>query len=162
MLPDMDTLLASLDAKALDDLASAHADFARRAKARAAELRALEDMRKIAATAHFSLIQCPLMLIEYLDSGMDLARACERLARELGVPVETVAHHWRRWMRSKAEADVRARDLWVMRYAARGWRNDAIAQRTGLHPVSVSRIVSRAIGRKKGPREAARGGEDAV
>ncbi len=83
-----------------------------------------------------------------MSAGMSLDQAMTATASETGMPMETIAWHWRRWLSSRKADEVAARATLVMQYARRGWSNEEIGRHLGIHPVSVSRIISRVIKRK--------------
>jgi len=49
------------------------------------------------------------------------------------------------WLCADGKTDAEARALEIMRLAAKGWSNHQIAEKTGLHPGSVSRIISKRL-----------------
>jgi DNA-binding NarL/FixJ family response regulator len=82
------------------------------------------------------------------DVGADEA------ARRYGVILSTAQLALRIHLKDKRALARRERDLQVMRLAGRGWSNSEIAQGTKLHPVTVSRIISRQLNRPVTPHRA--------
>lgn len=134
------TLIDNLDREALIKLADAYEAFARKARAKATELAeneasSIENFRRLNSFKKIGL-QMAELLNQYEKSHVE-----KILAKRYDCPPETVAHYYKQFLRANDAAAIRARHLMVTRLAVRGFGNRDISKRTGLHEVSVSRIL---------------------
>lgn len=137
----MDDLIVTLPVDVLHRLAAAHDAIAAQCRRRAAFLLSglLQETR---AKAHLDyLATLPDQVAERIRSGADLDTAAAAVASLCAVPVQTVRLYWRHWCRSHSAATVGARHALVYHLYSRGLSNVQIANKTGLHRVSVSRIL---------------------
>jgi len=135
--------LTTFDARSLLALAAAYEKLAGDCRARALDLESIEHAAAEGRRRVQEAFSSPSVVATYLAGGMPLLAALSATARAAGLPVDTVAHHWRAFLRARQRDAVLQRDALVMRLAAEGRSNDDISTRTGLHPVSVSRIVQK-------------------
>lgn len=134
------TLLERLDPNALDALAKVYEDFARKARARAAEIR-LRDQ---------DLIDINHKLRSLHGIGPEMASQLnhneyryvqKKLCTHYKVPPETIDYYWKKYLRQRDAAAIDRRKRLVAALARRGLTNRDIAARTKLHEVSISRIL---------------------
>lgn len=133
-------IISALDPAALDALAGVFDILGETCRDRAGELRAIEECRSSAEHTVSGIAASPLEVVAAVCSGAALEQAFSQVAASLGVPVESVRQAW-----GRDAAENRA--LVVLRLVRLGMSNRAIADRLGIHPVSVSRIVGRKLGR---------------
>lgn len=136
-------------------------DLERRAQVyrdRAAEIEQVRACREQANTAVALAHATPQLVSSHLTAGMSLDQAMQAVSRETGMPLDTIRHHWRRWLNDRRAEQTAARHRLVVFYAGRGLTNAEIGQRLGLHPVSVSRILGRALRPAPSPTTAPAGG----
>lgn len=133
-------IIDNLDREALIIVAEAYEKFARKARAKAAEL----------ADREANLIDIRSRLNNLMNVGFELSELLNQyerthaekiLAKRHDCPPETIAHYYKLFLRTNDAATVRARHLMVTRLAVRGFGNREISKRTGLHEVSISRIL---------------------
>ncbi len=137
----MDTiLLDQLDPKSLLSLARAYEEFAKKARSRAAEIELREQ----------SLIDINHRLKNLHGIGPDMADLLnqyeykyvqKKLANHYKTPPETIDYYWKKYLRRRDAAAIDRRKRLVASLARRGLTNREISQRTGLHEVSVCRIL---------------------
>lgn len=139
--------LAALDADALDRLADYFGSIAEEARERACKLRERRAAEERIRRQLGIIRTLPDLVSCHQATGMTADAAIRAAAQEAGVPVETVELWVARERRNRIEAERRRRQTEVMRLAARGWSNAAIAAEVGLHRNSVSRIVQRQLRR---------------
>jgi DNA-binding NarL/FixJ family response regulator len=70
-------------------------------------------------------------------------------AARYGVARSTAELHRRMHAREQKILSIKKRNLEIMRLAGRGWPNERIARRVGLHAASVSRIVQAELRRTR-------------
>lgn len=122
-------------------------ELARQYRARAATLDHWADTQAHAKQRLDAAYSSPEVFRQYLAQGLAYEQALDATAAATGLPVETIEYHWRRQNRPDPKAEAEARAIEVLRLAAKGWSNAAIAEKLSLHPNSVSRIISRKIRR---------------
>lgn len=137
----METLIVTLPEDVLHRLAAAHDEIAAKCRRRAAFLLACRENETRARLHLANLATLPDQVAERLRSGADLDTAAAAVASLCAVPVQTVRLYWRHWCRSHSAATVAARHALVYHLYSRGLSNVQIADKTGLHRVSVSRIL---------------------
>ncbi len=116
---------------------------ARQYRIRAEELDEFEAI-KARSQAHLDALSAlPDLVASYLARGYGLDAARVHVARDSGAPIETVVWYWRKWCRDQDKKATEQRHALVAKLAARGLTNHEIADRTGLHPGSVSRIITK-------------------
>jgi hypothetical protein len=130
--------------KALRPMAEEYAFKALQFRRRAIELEE-RDARRAAAEERFA--RFPALaepVYQHIQQGKTTEEAIIAVALKTDVLVETVRFYWKR---SKLMAKItRAnRNREIMRLAARGWTNAAIAKRVDMHPKSISRIIQRQL-----------------
>lgn len=137
--------LMELDAPALRVVAAHFEARARILRARAAELEIIANNEQIGRELVARAYQSHELVSSYLCSGMTLDQAILAASSASGFPLETIRHHWQRFLRDADHKATQARHHLVMRFAGRGWSNEEIARKTGLHPVSISRIIGKRL-----------------
>jgi hypothetical protein len=140
-----------LDANSLRVLADYYERLATEARARADIVGSWERARTQSLTYAQTVKSTPELVSAYLAGGMELRAALIAAGAASGVPIDSVQHHWRAFLKARDDEASEARRTLVMRLARAGRSNDYIAQATGLHPGSVSRIVSRTIRPRRNP-----------
>ena len=134
------TLLERLDADSLLAMAKAYEDFAKKARARACELRLRQE----------SLIDINHKLKSLNSIGPHMAELLnqkeykyvqKKLCSHYKCPPETIDFYWKRYLRQRDAAAIDRRKRLVAALARRGLTNREIAARTKLHEVSISRIL---------------------
>ncbi len=138
------SILRGLRPEELRLLAQAHDDQAEALRA-AASRRGDEITRAAAAQKLVAYLHSLPDLVAARAQSMPEDAAIRMVSRETGVPLETVAAHWRHAKKRIAEEARERRNREIMRLAARGWTNSAIGARLDLHPSTVARIIQRAL-----------------
>ncbi|AUG55734.1 hypothetical protein [Thalassospira marina] len=133
-------LLDHLDKDALIKLADAYEDFARKARAKAEEI-AERESNLINISARLNSLKAIGYEMSEMLNQYEQKQVEKILSNRHSCPPETVAHYYKMFLKANDAATVRARHLMVTKLAARGFNNRQIAKRTGLHEVSVSRIL---------------------
>lgn len=137
-------ILRGLRPEELRLLAEAHDKQAEALRA-AADRRSSEIDRHRAAQRQVAFLLTLPELVAARAQSMPEDRAVTTVAAETGIPVETVQIHWRNARKRMAEEAREKRNREIMRMAARGWTNGAIAKRLDLHPSTVARIIQRTL-----------------
>ncbi|MBF0307691.1 MAG: hypothetical protein HQL41_18875 [Alphaproteobacteria bacterium] len=120
----------------------------------AAECRAradLLDARNRATTAHrdraADLAQLPPLVAQHLATGTPFAAAVQLIAQASGAPADQIEALYKRWLFDRRTSAAKAREDLVLGLARQGMSNVAIAKRLEIAPGSVSRILTRVLGR---------------
>ena len=79
----------------------------------------------------------------HMNNGLNYEAALSATIEETKLPHETIEYHCRRQNRVENQALADARAINVLRLAAKGCKNTEIAAQIGIHPNSVSRVISR-------------------
>ncbi|WP_299394661.1 helix-turn-helix domain-containing protein [Pelagibius sp.] len=137
-------ILRGLRPEELRLLAQAHDDQAEALRA-AAERRHGEIERWATAQREIAFLLTLPDLVAARAQSMPEDRAIAMVAAETGVALETVQVHWRHGKKRRAEEAREKRNREIMRLAARGWTNGAIAGRLDLHPSTVARIIQKTL-----------------
>ena len=85
----------------------------------------------------------PKTVMRYLKLGHCIDRALQLTADHTDTPKVTIKAHWKNFTDSKKQNDIKLRDNLIMEMHGLGLSNVAISNRIDLHPVSVSRILSK-------------------
>lgn len=140
---DIDSTLLPLDADALYRLAEWHDKNATVIRARAHSLVEYYDMREKVDRKIEFLKALPKTTMKYLRQGHPLDKALELTAQHSDVPLATVKTHWKDFTDLREGDSMAHRNRLIMDLAALGLKNAQIGERVGLHPISVSRIISK-------------------
>lgn len=146
-MSEQERLLGALCPTGLRALAEWHVRQAELCRDRAARLDAQAEGRRAAEARVAEAFASPIIVARFIGAGMHLDEACQAAAQASGLPVETLRRHWQRHLRDTAQQARAERDRLIFHLAQLSLSNREIAQRTGLHEVSVSRILSRLLGR---------------
>lgn len=139
----LDDTLTDMDFKALYMLAEYHDKQATIIRARAHDLQCRQDIERRSAMRVDFLKSTPKVVARYLKQGHDIDRAIALAADHTSLPESTVRSWWDQFLDDKQRKAVRQRNNLAYDLAALGLTNVKIAERLGLHPVSVCRIVKK-------------------
>ena len=143
--------ITDLDAPTLRKLSQNYHRLIRKLDARACELETIDAMRAQTRSRLNALSALPQMVAEQIDLGRDLNFEFSHVAKIAGCPLETILAYWSQWLKSRDEQIKCERTILVMRLASRGLHNVEICQRTGIPKYTVSRIISKALGKRRKP-----------
>lgn len=87
----------------------------------------------------------PTEYADAVESGIEPETAILQLAIRDSAPVDTVAYHVRAAARDDDRQQIDIRNREILRLARTGWTNRQLSEKFGLHPVTVSRIIRRAL-----------------
>ncbi len=147
--------ISAMPPRTLKRLAHDFETEARNLRLEAAERIARRQMRRASVRRLAHLSASAGMVQSYLDRGYGLDAAMAAVAPTFGCQPFTIEAHWQGYLRDcKLLARLR-RDLIIIRLAAAGKTNAAIAEmlKPPLHPNSVSRILRRLIDADSGLRQ---------
>lgn len=82
-------------------------------------------------------------MARYLKQGHDINQAIARAAAHTSLPETTVRSWWDKFLSTRENKAVQQRNALIYEMNALGLPNVIIAQRLGLHPVTVCRILSK-------------------
>ncbi|WP_417842166.1 hypothetical protein [Terasakiella sp.] len=137
----MDTvLLDQLDPKSLLNLARAYEEFAKKARSRAAEIE-LREQRLIDINHKLKSLHGIGPEMAELLNQCEYVYAQKKMAKHYKTPPETIDHYWKKYLRRRDAAAIDRRKRLIASLARRGLTNRQIAQRTGMHEVSICRIL---------------------
>lgn len=85
----------------------------------------------------------PKTVIRMLRRGHSLEEALKETSKICDVPIVTISKHWDNFLKEKNQKSVAERNKLLKDLHALGLSNVTIAKRLDLHPVSVSRILSK-------------------
>jgi DNA-binding NarL/FixJ family response regulator len=109
---------------------------------------ALDDMERTSARASRAVQvaqRTPEIVARYISDGLALPCAQAQTAIDTGLPIDTIAWHWKKHLRDRNATATKHRNALIMSLASRGLTNHDIAAKTGLHPGSVSRIIGKTL-----------------
>ena len=135
--------LRALDARTLDQLAKHYAAQAKDCRI-AEEIKSRRAERRAWAEHKAGLLALP-DLVAARAFSVGTGTAIRLVAKETGLPAETVQANWRRHLAEKERRARISRDRAIMRRARLGQSNAEIGESVGLHPASISRIVQRIL-----------------
>jgi len=144
-----DPILTRCDADTLRAIANFLEGQAQVYRARADLLDGQHRERDEASTLIKRAFSTPDLVEAHMTAGMTLHAAVHAAAAESGFPTTTIEWHWRRRQREQQIQTRAAKHQQVIQLARDGLDNTTIAERVGLHPVSVSRIISQQIRRRR-------------
>ena len=133
------------DLDAVRALARYHEQTAGLLKRRAVEIERRRKQTDIVRKRSTELQNSPNRVAALLADGRNLDTAITSTAEELQTYIATVAAHWRKFVRARSQNPTRRREILVARLAARGLSDNQIAERIGLNPKSIGRILRRAL-----------------
>ncbi len=147
--------ISAMPPKTLKRLAHDFETEARMLRLEAAERIARLQMRRVSVRRLAHLRASAGMVQSYLDRGYGLDAAMAAVAPTFGCQPFTIQYHWQSYLRDLKLLARLHRDLKIIRLAAAGKTNAAIAEALTptLHPVSVSRILRRLIDAGSGLRQ---------
>jgi hypothetical protein len=134
------TLLDRLDADSLLEMAKAYEEFARKARARATELRLRQESLIDINHKLRSLNSIGPVMADLLNQN-EYRYVQKKLCAHYKVPPETIDYYWKKYLRRRDATAIDRRKRLVASLARRGLTNREIAARTQLHEVSISRIL---------------------
>lgn len=138
----IDDELNDLDHKALFNIANWHDKQATILRERAYLLAARANQQNDIDRRLKFLDRLPDTIIKYLRQGCTLAEALQKSADHAGTPLATAQARWTAFIDMKDKKSLAKRNHAIMDLAALDLTNAQIGDRFGLHPVSVSRIIS--------------------
>ena len=142
-MSNIDTELIELDHQALFTMANWHDKQATILRERAFTLASrAQDQNDIDRRLKF-LDRLPDTVMKYLRQGCTLSEAQNKAAAHANCLLATVEARWHKFIDVKDEKSLAKRNRLIMDLAALNLTNQMIADRVGLHPVSVSRIISK-------------------
>jgi len=149
MLGDkIDDTLTDLGFEALYRLAEFHEKQATIVRARAYKLQGYQHMENEVARQVEFYKNSHKIVARYIKQGHDIDRAIERAADHAGIKAATVRNWWRKFLDDKSNKAVRQRNALAWEMHCLGVSNVAIADRLNLHPVTVSRILTKERNRR--------------
>lgn len=83
----------------------------------------------------------PLVVAKFLKRGMAHEAAIDATANVLKVYRKCVEIHYKNWRKGTSDAHRRQRDDLIYQLAGKGLTNEQIAERVGMHPNSIPRIL---------------------
>ena len=145
MIGQEDRILARLDGDALTELADYFESLARVFRAQSQyRLAQAACQRRIAAELDHDS-DSGRVAADLVAAGADPDQVVDQLAQMHQVPRETITHYLKRAQADRAKAAKMERDRRIMKRAGRGWSNKQIADSEGLHPNTVSRIITKTM-----------------
>ena len=146
MLVPEDLLTSGLGGKDLLALADYYDRLASRLRTAGQRKAGLETKSESQARLRFNqFAQAGQSAAELLERGANLEQLVEHFSRQLNVQPETIRAHLKRAQADRAKAAKTERDRRIMKRAGRGWSNKQIADSEGLHPDTVSRIITKTM-----------------
>lgn len=139
----LDETLTGMDANGLYLLAEFLDKQATICRARAYDLQSYQEMDRRAERMVEFLKDSPKVVMRYLKQGHDIDRAIALAAEHTGIEAVTVKSWWKTFLRDKNRDNVRKRNTLIYDLARIGLTNVAIADRLGLHEVTVCRIIGK-------------------
>ncbi|MGH1377165.1 MAG: hypothetical protein ACRBCK_12585 [Alphaproteobacteria bacterium] len=85
----------------------------------------------------------PTTVIKKLRRGCSLEEAIAETAKISDAPIVTIKKHWDNFLSNKDQNSVAQRNKLIMDLHSLGLTNVTIAKRLHIHPVTVSRIISK-------------------
>lgn len=124
----------------------------------------MADMGEASEVAHKrdrermdELAKVPELVMAELERGRSVPEAFERLRQRHQVSDQHLRHAATAAKTRLKELTRDRRALLILRLAGRGWTDERIGERVGMHPKSVNRALSRMIRPKKGVSRRAEG-----
>ena len=141
---DLDHLIAELPRDALAHVAGFFAGIGQRVAGYAtAHERSLELRRRADAEAR-ARDRLPTVIAALIVQDLSLDEVIRQLSRE-GIPEPTTLYHWRRYQKVQERLRRAHRDREILRLAALGWSNAAIAEVFALSKSHISRIIQKTL-----------------
>jgi DNA-binding NarL/FixJ family response regulator len=119
--------------------------LAKRYRLKAADLQATIDTHTKAQLHVDACFSSSQVLENFLTSGLPYEAALDAASAQTGIIPETIAYHWKKALHARKNDTSGGRAIEVVRLAAKGWTNAEIGKELGIHPNSVSRIISKKI-----------------
>ena len=140
-----DPALLNLDYKALFSMADylhrqSEIVLALARKKQAKEDEKLETERRI-----MCLQESYKTVMRMLRRGMSLSEAIEETAKIIQTPITTIEKRWEDFLADTNRTNSRQRHILIRDLSSIGITNVEIGRRLGMHPVTISRILSRAV-----------------
>jgi hypothetical protein len=139
--PVIDVMLMDVPYPALYKLAAWHDKQATIIRAWAHRLELSSEMKGQVDKRHKFLQQLPATVAKYLRQGIQLQTAIVMTSQHANVPIETVEARWRDWINNKNGQSLDERNRLIVDLSSI-LKNAQIGERVGMHPNSVSRIIS--------------------
>ena len=145
--PDPDAhwsfLVSGLDASALRRFARYYRNMARLADTRAATLDTWAAQQQEAEERTATLRTIPQIMERYIAAGLSI-EAAAATHKAMGCDsIEIVWHHWRAFLKTQQATERARRSALITALASQGVTNREIAKRTGMHEVSICRILAK-------------------
>ena len=140
---NIDTELVELDHQALFTMANWHDKQATILRERAYNLASRAKAENDIDRRLKMLDRLPETVMKYLRQGCTLSEAQNKAAAHVNCLLATVEVRWEKFITLKDERSQGQRNRLIMDLAELGHTNAQIGERVGLHPVSVSRIISK-------------------
>jgi DNA-binding CsgD family transcriptional regulator len=87
----------------------------------------------------------PQEYADAVETGIDPETAILQIAIRDRAPMQSVAYHVRAAARDDDRQRIELRNREILRLARTGWTNRQLGEKYGLHPVTISRIIRRAL-----------------
>lgn len=87
----------------------------------------------------------PADYAELIETGSSPETAILQIAIRDAAPVDSVAWHVRQAAKEDRQNEIEARNREILRLARTGWTNKELGKKFGLHHITVSRIITRAM-----------------
>ena len=140
----------TLPATAMRVMAEHLEKIARAYRLKAAELETWSQLSSQPHTPPDIASTVPAAIQRHLDAGLTLRVAFDLAALETEACMTAIRLYWKHHRRKEIAQENADRARAVMQLAQKGLTNTQIGQRMNLHPGSVSRLISKALGRSTG------------
>jgi len=128
-----------------------------------AVLNEIERNLKRITTQHATIHRIQMDYQKFSDSAEIVARhlekfgrldqAIEATAHETGILPTTILEHWKIAEKKRKDITKAVRDRQILKMIKNGKSNQEIGQALNLHPTTVSKIISRYIGKRNKPKK---------
>ena len=142
MTNNLNEKLKYVDSYTLNDLANYMEKQAEELRAQAAEQAINQSEKNSFAVDH--IIRTPRIVMRYLKTGCTLIEAKTKAANDCSLPIGTIDNAWSRFCMDKSNYELKRRNRLILELACLGFTNSDIGKKVGLHPNSVSRIITKA------------------